>query len=125
MSPGFRSLGMNSGFLVNHITQMHFLDLIVLGLRQRNVLFSFSGRPGSHKILEAGPGEDRQESDIDFANIIDNYLRVGRNEHSSASVYFSDRVSQMHSSSSTLQEEDFVCAGMSMCMDRRRGARSP
>src|ERR1700734_2056866 len=96
---------------------MHFFDLIILSIRERDVLLSFANGSCPHEVLETWRGKDRQQADAVVSDVIDGDPRISRNESGSAGMHVSDRVSQMHSGRSGLQKEEFICPGVSMCMD--------
>jgi hypothetical protein len=75
---------------------MGLLDLIVLGLRQRDVFLSFVHRPFAHEFLKARRGKDGHHADVVVSNVIDRDSSFSRDEHGGASVHVSERITQMY-----------------------------
>src|ERR1700741_1689782 len=108
---------MNLRLLVNHSVCMFPLDLMVLGFRQGDVFLSFANRLGPRKLLEPRRGKDEREADDAAPNVGNRNPCIGRDEHGRATMHFSYGVSQMHSSVSVLQKEDFVGTRVSVRRD--------
>src|SRR5579864_8971918 len=97
---------MNLRLLVNDLMGVLLPEVLVFGLRERNVLLSFKSRRLAHKVLESGRREDGDQVNGVGSDIRRRNPDAGWNEYRGAGMDESGRLAQMYVGTSVAQQSN-------------------